>query len=88
MKLIVGFILSEVGEEWIAVPIGAAQDQFHGIIRLNKTGKDIWNGLSDGLSASEIAARLTDHYEGIDIEKAEDCVRQLCQKFRDAGILQ
>ena len=81
------YIMSELGEEAVLIPVGEAAEKFHGIIRLNTTARDIWNGISDGLSEDRIAEKLVNDYEGVDFETAKREVIDLVKKFRAAGAL-
>lgn len=87
MKLNENFLMTELGEEAILVPIGDAADNLHGIIRLNTTAKEIWQGISDGLSDGQIAEKLVEEYENIDLDGAKKVVKNLIKKFFDAGVL-
>ena len=51
MKLIKTIVLTEVAGDYIAVPVGEATNRFNGVVRLNKTGRDIVQGLIDGLES-------------------------------------
>ena len=81
-------IVVELGEEYAVVPVGEAARSFHGMIRLNETGKDIWDGLVDGLEEDEIARRLMERYEGVDRETALRGIRRVKAQLRAQGILE
>ena len=66
MKLIGSYLITEVDGEQFAVPVGAAAEKVHGLIRLNDTGRDILQGLMDGKSEEEIAAGLHETYADVD----------------------
>ena len=56
------------------------------MIKLNQTGKIIWEGISDGLSEELIISKLLDKYD-VDKNKAEFDVRQMIDKMDKAGFL-
>ena len=58
-----GFVLREVAGKAIVIAVGEASKTFHGMINLNGTGKDIWQGVADGKSAEQIAQKLMEDYE-------------------------
>lgn len=87
MKLISGMTVTEVAGEYIAVPVGAAAEQFKGIVRLNGTALDIWKGLEEGKSEDEIAQLLVDSYEGVDLPKAKESTHAMIEKLIEGGIL-
>lgn len=59
----------------------------HGMINQNGTGRDIWQGVSDGKSVDGIATKLTKDYE-VDFEKAKQDTEKMIGIMREAGILE
>ena len=47
MRIRKGFVIQEVGGQWIAVATGEAAKQFGGIAKLNATGALVWRGLEE-----------------------------------------
>ena len=88
MKVKDGFVLTEVGDDIVAVPTGDAGEEFHGIIRLNDTAAFIWRGVSEGLTAEQIAERMCSEYDGVDIDTALDCTRTMIEKLKSDGIME
>ena len=58
MKIKDGFVLREIAGQTVVIATGEASKTFHGMVKLNGTGRDIWQGLANGLSAEEIAREL------------------------------
>jgi hypothetical protein len=54
--------------------------------QLNETAVVVWRGLEEGLSAEEIAARVTSRYE-VDAGRASESVRRVLENFRDLGLV-
>lgn len=88
MKVKKGIVLSKVGDEFVLVPTGEAAKSFHGIVRLNETGAEIWKDLEKELSEEEIVNNLMAHYTDVDHETALRSVRNVVDKLRDAGLLE
>ena len=86
MKIKSGFVLREVAGQYMVIATGEASKDFHGMIKLNDTGKDIWQGLEEGLSVEEIASRIQEKYE-IDCDKAMEDTKTFVEKIREAGFL-
>ena len=82
------YVLTELGNEFTAVPIGQAAEAFHGIIRLNETGAFIWRALSEGMSVEQLAEKMLKEYDGLSIEKAEESICSFIEKLRSEGILE
>ena len=87
MKIKNGFVLREVAGKAVVIAVGEASKSFHGMINLNGTGRDIWQGISDGKSVEEIATKLTKDYE-VDFEKAKPDTEKMIGTMREAGILE
>ena len=87
MKLKEGFILTEIGGEYVAVPSQGGAGSFHGIVKLNESGKDIWQGLEEGLSEEKIADRLVELYENLDRNKALNAVKSVIEELKTEGLL-
>ena len=81
-------VLSEIGGVVVAVPVGESAELFHGIVRLNRTGADIWEGLSKGLNQEEIAAGLVQSYKNVDFETALKEVNKVVAKLAEADLLE
>lgn len=69
MKLKQKFILREIANEAILIPIMNKDDLFNGVISLNETGVFIWKQLENEKSKEEIVSALLEEYE-VSIEQA------------------
>ncbi len=69
MRIKQGFVLREVAGQYVVIATGEASENFYGMIKLNQTGRDIWQGVTAGLSSREIAKQLAEKY-GVDEQKA------------------
>jgi len=87
MKPKEGIIAQELGDEFLLVPIGEAAKDFHGLVRLNETGYFIWKALSEGLNEEQIASRIVEEYDGVDLEHAKKSVHTLIESLQDAKLL-
>ena len=73
-----GFVLREIGETYIIVPVGAQAQKFNGIIKLNKTGKAMWEAICEGADVDELVKNMLDEYD-----ISEDIARRDVQSFVD-----
>jgi hypothetical protein len=87
MKIKDGFVLREIAGQTVVIATGEASKTFHGMVKLNGTGRDIWQGLAKGLSEEEIARGLVEKYEGVDLAKALEDTTRLIGKMEEAGFL-
>jgi len=88
MNLRHDILVLELGEGYALVPTSEAETVFQGIIRLNSTAKDIWDGLADELSEDEIADRLVKKYDRVDRKMILRGIRQVVETLRKQGILE
>ncbi len=86
MRIKQGFVLREVAGQIMVIATGEASKDFHGMIKLNATGKEIWQGLQAGLSEQEIVARLADIYE-VETEKAKEDTRAFVKQMKEMGFI-
>ena len=80
MKIKDGFMLCEIAGDTVIVPYGDAAREFHGMIKVNDTGKALWNRLTEGAELSELTALLTEQFGAepqIAAQDAADFVAQL-----------
>lgn len=87
MKIKKGFVMRKVAGNAVVIATGEASKSFHGMVRLNATGADIWQGVADGLDENAIADRLVEIYE-VEREKAYEDVISTVAKMKEAGFIE
>ena len=87
MKIKQGFVIQEVGGQWVAVATGAAAKEFGGIVKLNDTAALVWRCLEKGLDCDAVVAHMVETYDVSEQKAAED-VDGLCVKLTAAGIVE
>lgn len=80
------FVIRQLGEEYVVVPVGENAQKFQGMIRLNESGALLWRELEKGVSREQMAQALQKEYE-VSESKAQEDVRRFLQKLEEAGIL-
>ena len=63
MKIKDGFVVRDLAGQSIVVALGEASKTFNGMIKLNDTGRLIWDMLAEGKSKDEIVDRFTAEYD-------------------------
>lgn len=86
MKIKRGFLLRNVADKNIVVPVGAQLD-FSGMLTLNDTAAFLWNNLSEDTTKEELLKKLTAEYDA-DIETAKNDIESFLQKLSSLGILE
>lgn len=84
MKIKKGFVIREVSGQIMVIATEEASLNFHGLIRLNQTGKFIWEAIERGLSIDEIALELSQAYKiNLDVAKAD--TKLFIKKMQEEG---
>lgn len=86
MRIKSGFVLRDVAGQTMVVATGEASKDFHGLIKLNPTAKDIWLWLSEGKGEDEIVALLCEKYD-VSTDKAQTDLKVMLDKMDKAGFL-
>lgn len=82
MRIKNGFVLREVAGQVMVIATGEASKDFHGMIKLNATGKVIWTGVQDGLAVEEIAKKLQELYD-VSFEKAIEDTEAFIEQMKE-----
>lgn len=87
MKLKNNFTLTGLAGEYVAVPVNGAEN-FHGIVKLNESGAEVFRAFSEGLNEDDAAKRLMGKYTGLDEETAKKAVKIVVDKLEKAGLME
>lgn len=87
MKIKKGFIVRRVGGQNVAVAVGEMSKSFKGMIRLNETGKFLWDLLSAGAEEDELVAKILEEYEVGESDARAD-VLSFVAKLEEVGALE
>ena len=63
MKIKEGFVLRQVADTWVVMPLGQQSLDFDGMLTLNDTGALLWQTLEKGGDREAMADALTAEYE-------------------------
>lgn len=87
MKIKSGFLLRKVGEQNIVVAIGDESRDFNGIIRLNKTGRFLWEKLQNTTTENELVSAMLLEYN-IDEATAKNDTAEFLESLKEANLLE
>ena len=87
MKIKSGFIVKEIAGQYVVIALGAASKIFNGIIKLNDSGKFIWDKLAVGADKDDIVNALLEEYD-VDRTMAEADVDKFIDELKGANILE
>lgn len=63
MKTKEGFLLREIADLWVVIPVGSAITDFREIITLNKSGAFLWSLLAEGAELEDLTTAILDKYD-------------------------
>ena len=87
MKIKDGFLLRKVGEQNIVVAVGEESRDFNGIIRLNETGRFLWERLQSETTEKNLVSAMLLEYD-IDEATAENDTADFIASLREADLLE
>ena len=86
MKIKEGFMLRNVADNYVVVPVGKASLEFKGLINLNHVGACIWKCLEHDTTLIDVVNKVAEEY-GIDKEIANRDVTMFINKLTEANLL-
>ncbi len=87
MKLRGEFVVRQVMDSIVAVPIGQTALKLNGMILLNDVSRVIWECLQQGTDMERIVTAVTDAFE-VSPEEAGTDILDFVNKLRDAQLLE
>ena len=86
MKIKNGYVLREVAGSTVVVPFGT-DNTFANMLKLNETGKLLWEALAKGAEIEDLCALLVGEYE-IDLDTAKADAERFVESLHRQGILE
>ena len=86
MRLACKFVINKVAGDNIAVPVGA-DIPFRGYIRINETGKDIFELLKNDTDRRTVISELKKMYPDAEDKEISESVDDVIEKLSSAGLL-
>lgn len=87
MKIQNGFVLRNVADSYVVVPVGDNLVDFSAMITLNETGAFLWGVLSESdTDADGLAKAICEEYD-IDYETAKKDAEEFIQLLSDKKVL-
>ena len=87
MKLRGEFVVRNVVDNAVAVPVGQTALHFNGMVMLNDVSRVIWLCLEQETTVEDIVKAVTDAFE-VDAAQATADVLEFLQQLRDAQLLE
>lgn len=87
MKLRGEFIIRQVMDDIMAIPVGTTALKFNGMILLNEVSRVIWDCLEQETDPDAIAAAVTDAFD-VSAEEAKADILVFLKRLRAAQLLE
>ena len=88
MRIKSNYVLQNVADEYLIVPIAEEADRLHGVIKLNETGAFLWNCLIDGVeSKDELEKAILREYNADHFIASQD-IDGFVSKLKSIGCLE
>lgn len=86
MKRNSDFLLRNVADTLVIVPVGKATMDFPGMITVNSTGAYLWELLENPQTMQTLAQAIVDHYE-VDAQQALADVKAFTERLTQVGAI-
>ena len=86
MKIKKEFILREIVEDIVLVPINKSTSKFDGLITMNEIGKFIWENIESAKDEEELLQRILDEYE-VERDVAKADLDEFLGKLKEIDII-
>ena len=87
MKLHGEFMVRQVLDDVVAIPVGQTALAFNGMVMLNEVSRVIWTCLQQETTVEAITSAITDAFE-VDGAQAQADVLEFLDQLRDAHLLE
>lgn len=87
MKIVNGFEIKEIAENFVAIPTQGNVVDFSSIIMLNETSAFLWLKLENDLTEEELVDALLAEYD-VDKKTAKEDVSKFISELKAAGVLE
>ena len=82
-----GFILRNIVDEYILVPVGGNVARFKGVVLLNSVSSFLWEKLQTPVTREELLAMLLEEYD-IDEQTAAADLDEILEQFRELEVIE
>ena len=87
MQINPDFTLQQVGDSYVAVPVGKTSRTFHAMIQLNEVGAFLWQRMSEkDCTEEELVDALMAEYEGAERATVEADVHRIVETLQQHNI--
>ncbi len=86
MKLVDGFEIVNIVDDYMLVPIGEQMEQFNGTVVLNAVSAFLLEKMKDDVDEEELINYVVEEFD-VDIERAKTDVKNVLKEMIEIGIV-
>ena len=86
MKLKYNFVVQEVADDYVALPVGVENAKFGGLVRMNKTGAFLFEQLKEDTSEEILLSSMVKKYDA-DMAALKASLDKFLAKLREEELL-
>ncbi len=87
MKIKEGFVLKDVADSHLVIPLGSQVVDFGAIIKLSETGAFLWSLMASDVSKEDLLTAMLSQYD-VDETKASNDIDAFIMKLKEADLLE
>lgn len=87
MKLKYEFVINQVADNLVAVPVGDGLENFNGFLKMNDIGAEILEILKNDVTIEEIAKQMLEKHPDATEQEAMETVKEFTDKLLEEGIV-
>ena len=88
MKLKYNFVTNKIGEKYVAVALGDSLENFRKFIKMNETGKYIFDMLKKDVTREEIINSMLKDFEDATQIEVSETVDEFIFKLKEAAVIE
>lgn len=86
MRLKYEFSINQIGDNYVAVPLGSSIVSFNGILKLNQEAAYIIETLNSDITYDKLLETVAEHF-ACDVEEAKENVDSIVSGLKEADLL-
>ncbi len=86
MKIKDGYIIRNIADNWIVVPLGEKVVEFNGLLSLNETAAFLWRQLENECDEDDLCSALMSEFE-VDELTAKKDIDEFLQTLKDKKLI-
>lgn len=87
MKLKYEFVVNQVADQMVAVPVGDGMENFNGFVKMNDIGAEIFEILKEDVTLEEIVEIMLKKHPEATKEEAIETVAEFTEQLKKEGIV-